>query len=215
MKKSIFTILLLSSIAGAETALTMSGDIPSLQSEVKTPDISGLQIVALTMPPFSMQIGNRVDGSTHFAALYVFGDVQCPGFFNVTANYPILAEDEKSLTLKGEVIFENSSILIDQEFLTWISAPTQAKDVHLNSLVLTFVIPKDSNSASMTREVDGVWWTPDGYGVTEPTPIESTLFSGAYVTGQAPIFEALIPEPSTATLSLLALAGLCTKRRRR
>ena len=211
MKKSIFTILLLSSIAGAETALTMSGDIPSLQSEVKTPDISGLQIVALTTPPFSMQIGNRVDGSSHFAAVYVFGNVECPGFFNVTANYPILAEDEKSLTLKGEVIFEDSHILTDQDFLVWISAPTQAQAVQLNSpIVLTFVIPKDSNSAIMTREVDGVFLTPDGYGLLESTPIDS-----AYVTGQAPIFEALIPEPSTATLSLLALAGLYTRRRRR
>ncbi len=83
MKKSIFTILLLSSIAGAETDLTMSGDIPSLQSEVKTPDISGLQIVALTMPQFSMQIGNRVDGSTHFAAVYVFENVGYSGFFSM------------------------------------------------------------------------------------------------------------------------------------
>lgn len=210
MKKSIFTILLLSSIAGAETALTMSGDIPSLQSEVKPPDISGLQIVAWTLPQFSMQIGNRVDGSTHFAALYVFGDVQCPGFFNVTANYPILVEDEKSLTLKGEVIFEKSSILIDRDFLVWIFAPYQAKGVHLNSLVLTFDIPKDSNSAIMTREVDGVWWTDE-----DQAWLESTRIDSAYVTGQAPIFEALIPEPSTATLSLLALAGLCTRRRRR
>lgn len=213
MKKSIFTILLLSSIAGAETALTMSGDIPSLQSEVKTPDISGLQIEAPTMPQFSMQIGNRVDGSTHFAALYVFGDVKCPGSFNVTANYPILAEDEKSLTLKGQVIFEDSSILRDQDFLVWISAPTQALAVQLNSpIVLTFVIPKDSNSASMTREVNGVCQlTPNDFIELEsPTQID-----GVHVTGQAPIFEALIPEPSTATLSLLALAGLCTRRSRR
>ncbi len=108
------------------------------------------------------------------------------------------------------MIFENSHILTNQNFLTWISAPTQAKGVHLNSLVLTFDIPKDSNSASMTREVDGVWWTPEDQNL-----LESTQIYGAYVTGQAPIFEALIPEPSTATLSLLALAGLCTRRRRR
>lgn len=211
MKKSIFTILLLSSIAGAETALTMSGDIPSLQSEVKTPDISGLQIVANTMPPFSMQIGNRVDGSSHFAAEYVFGDVKYSGFFNVTANYPILAEDEKSLTLKGQVSFENSDILTDQNFLGWISGTPQAEAVQLKSpIVLTFVISKDSNSAIMTREVEAVQLTPDGAFALDPMQIND-----AYVTGQSPIFEALIPEPSTATLSLLALAGLCTRRRRR
>ena len=213
MKKSIFTILLLSSIAGAETALTMSGDIPSLQSEVKTPDISGLQIVAYTMSPFSMQIGNRVDGSSQFAAVYVFGNVECPGFFNVTANYPILADDEKSLTLKGQVRFENSDIVTDQNFLAWISGTPQAQAVQLKSpIVLTFVISKDSSSASMTREVNGVCQlTPNDFIELEsPTQID-----GVYVTGQAPIFEALIPEPSTATLSLLALAGLCTRRRRR
>ena len=213
MKKSIFTILLLSSIAGAETDLTMSGDIPSLQSEVKTPDISGLQIVAYTMPEFSMQIGNRVDGSSQFAAEYVFGNVEYSGSFNVTANYPILAEDEKSLTLKGQMSFENSDILTDQNFLVWISGTPQAQAVQLNSpIVLTFVISKDSNSASMTREVNGVCLlTPNNFIELEsPTQID-----GVYVTGQAPIFEALIPEPSTATLSLLALAGLCTRRRRR
>ena len=213
MKKSIFTILLLSSIAGAETALTMSGDIPSLQSEVKTPDISGLQIVANTMPQFSMQIGNRVDGSSQFAAEYVFGNVEYSGFFNVTANYPILAEDEKSLTLKGQVSFEDSHILRDQNFLVWISGTPQAQAVQLNSpIVLTFVISKDSNSASITREVNGVCQlTPNNFiDLESPTQID-----GVYVTGQAPIFEALIPEPSTATLSLLALAGLCTRRRRR
>ena len=211
MKKSIFTILLLSSIAGAETALTMSSDIPSLQSEVKTPDISGLQIVALTTPPFSMQIGNRVDGSSLFAAEYVFGDVEYSGFFNVTANYPILAEDEKSLTLKGEVSFEDSHISRDQNFQAWISGTPQALTVQLKSpIVLTFVISKDSNSAIMTREVEAFQLTDDGIFELDPMQIND-----AYVTGQSPIFEALIPEPSTATLSLLALAGLCTRRRRR
>ena len=213
MKKSIFTVLLLSSIAGAETALTMSGDIPSLQSEVKTPDISGLQIEAPTMPQFSMQIGNRVDGSSQFAAEYVFGNVEYSGSFNVTANYPILAEDEKSLTLKGQVSFENSDIVTDQNFRVWISGTSQAQAVQLNSpIVLTFVISKDSNSASMTREVNGVCQlTPNDFIELE-SPMQ---INDAYVTGQSPIFEALIPEPSTATLSLLALAGLCTRRRRR
>ena len=165
------------------------------------------------MSPFSMQIGNRVDGSSQFAAVYVFGNVECPGFFNVTANYPILADDEKSLTLKGQVRFENSDIVTDQNFLAWISGTPQAQAVQLKSpIVLTFVISKDSSSASMTREVNGVCQlTPNDFIELEsPTQID-----GVYVTGQAPIFEALIPEPSTATLSLLALAGLCTRRRRR
>ncbi len=73
----------------------------------------------------------------------------------------------------------------------------------------------------------GSSWRYDGYGnlgsivfnseAVQFLSLDSTILSGdtAYAANAAAINAASVPEPATATLSLLALAGLAARRRRK
>lgn len=60
--------------------------------------------------------------------------------------------------------------------------------------------------AQTAAELENVTFSVVTYGSTESTSVEINQLVGEFIT---------VPEPSTASLSLLALAGLCMRRRRR
>lgn len=198
------------SVACAGTPITLSDDIPPLQIEERAAqcvDISGLSILARGgAPAFQMIIGERVGESNAFNAHYVFGTSDYSGSFSVESNYPILNETEDVLTLKGSLGMADMEVLGDSNFITWMGGFSNGSYVQLNSaIVLTLTINKNASSGCMVRVAQASCNL-----VQLPEQKEYDVI----VSGQTPIFEALVPEPSTATLSLLALAGLCACRRR-
>ncbi len=205
MKKSLLLLLSLASCAIADTALTLSAN---------DVDISGLYVVAGGgIPAFSMTVQERLGDSSLYEATYKFGEAEYAGTFGVASNYPILNEGGESLTLQGQMGIDMTTCLTDPEFIAWISGKPDALSVQVNSpITLTLTLDKGTETGSMTREVTGLYY----YKVDASFPLETPVtYQGLYVGGAEPIFKQLVPEPATATLSLLALAGLCARRRRK
>lgn len=204
MKKSLLLLLSLASCAIADTALTLSAN---------DVDITGLYVAAgASIPAFSMTVQERRGDSSQYKATYTFGEAEYVGTFSVAYNYPILNEGGESLTLQGQMGIDDTACLTDPEFTAWISGKSDALSVQITSpITLTLTLDKGTETGSMTREVTGLYYYKEDASLPLETPV---TYQGVYVGGAEPIFKQLVPEPTTATLSLLALAGLCVRRRR-
>ena len=215
MKKSLITLLAVCSSALADTAITLSSDAPAIQSTELCVDIEGLSATTVSTPTFTMTIGNRLgDGYYIYAAMCSFGGSSYDVFFSVRSISPVLNESGNTLTLSGYVSFTDTPFFLkDNDFLAWAGVPQSALSFVLDSFDIFLKLDENSSIATMTRSISGRYFLIDGEAQgtkLDKTPMEYR----AMVSGHAPIFEQLIPEPSTATLSLLALAGLCMRRRR-
>ena len=213
MKKSLITLLAVCSSALADTAITLSSDAPAIQSTELCVDIEGLSATTVSTPSFTMTIGNG-EGDTHvFAAMYSFGGSSYDGFFYVESISPVLNESGNTLTLSGSVWFTSLDCLKNNDFLAWVGVPQCASSCLLNRFDIILNLDENSSIATMTQSISGCYFL--SADEVEGTKLDETPMEyRAMVSGHAPIFEKLIPEPSTATLSLLALAGLCMRRRR-
>lgn len=200
MKKTLLLLLALASSAIADTALTLSAE------DVK---LSNPSLIAGSTPRFEMQLGERMGESNLFEATYIFGSSDYSGTFSVYEEYPLLNENGQ-LELIGLMALDETSALQDIDFITWLGAPPQAVTVQLESpIILTIKAERDSDMGTLEREISGVYFTDNNSSVQLPE-----VTGGVYVTGTQNFFASFVPEPSTATLSLLALAGLCARRRR-
>lgn len=213
MKRFIITLLATCSPILANTAITLSDELPAIQSADTTQlcvDIEGLTVVTHSGLKYSMLVGSREEGSNVFAAEYTIGSTTYEGTFSVEENYPILSEEGDCLTLRGLVDIQFSDSSSNSALYAWLGINASAQTVEMDQVTFSFDIRKESSITIITRSVSGRF-TIDGkiYELDE-TPMDAP----AEISGYAPIFEKLVPEPSTATLSLLALAGLCMRRRR-
>lgn len=213
MKKSLITLLAVCSSALADTAITLSSDAPAIQSSELCVDIEGLSATTISTPSFTMTIGSREGDTNAFAAMYSFGGSSYDGFFSVKSISPVLNESGNTLTLSGSVRITGLEFLKNNNFLAWAGVPQSASSTALNQIDIILNLDENSSIATMTRSISGHYFLSDG--AAQGTKLDETPMEyRAMVSGHAPIFEKLIPEPSTATLSLLALAGLCMRRRR-
>lgn len=214
MKKSLITLLAVCSSALADTAITLSSDAPAIQSTELCVDIEGLSATSVTSTPtFTMTIGSREGDTNAFAAMYSFGGSSYDGLFSVESISPVLNESGNTLTLSGSVEFTDIHSLRDHDFLAWAGVPHSASSCVLDRFDIILNLDENSSIATMTRSISGRYFLSDGE--SEGTKLDETPMEyRAMVSGHALIFEKLVPEPSTATLSLLALAGLCMRRRR-
>ena len=213
MKKSLITLLAVCSSALADTAITLSSDAPAIQSSELCVDIEGLSATTVSTPSFTMTIGSREGDTNTFAAMYSFGGSSYDGFFNVKSISPVLNESGNTLTLSGSVGITGIEFQTNNNFRAWAGVPQSASVTVLNHIDIILNLDENSSIATMTRSISGRYFINSS--ATQGTLLDETPMEyRAMVSGHAPIFEQLIPEPSTATLSLLALAGLCMRRRR-
>lgn len=213
MKKSLIALLAICSTALADTAITLSNDVPAIQSAELCVDIEGLSATSVSSTPtFTITIGSRKSDTNVFAATFNFGRQLYDGLFAVESISPVLNEGSNSLTLSGSVQFLGNEILNDNNFRAWVGVST-SRDVQISNISefsITLNLEENSSIATMTTLVSGSYSIENEYFQLNNTPKEHM----ATVSGHAPIFGKLVPEPGTATLSLLALAGLCMRRRR-
>lgn len=154
-------------------------------------DISGVEIVASATPRFTMQLGARMGQSNLYEATYIFGVSDYSGTFSVTEGYPLLNEDGQ-MELRGLMAPDETSAQQDKDLITWLGGPPQAVSVQIESdgIEITIKADKDSNSGTMTRSLQGVYFKDANLSVQLP---EDKAFGSIYVTGTKRLFRSLKP----------------------
>ena len=166
-----------------------------------------------------LQVSNLNLGAEHAVSIYTGADAQTEGAIKVTGNLTsaagsdlyanLLIGDGATLTLNNDALTLHSQITVEGKFTV---AGTKAQDISslAEGSTLTFI-----DGTALTYAVDyngqdaASYLTNVQAGQYEMVANGTTF--GIKKTGSSPV----VPEPTTGTLSLLALAGLMARRRRK
>lgn len=166
-----------------------------------------------------LQVSNLNLGAAHAVSIYTGADAQTEGAIKVTGNLTsaagsdlyanLLIGDGATLTLNNDALTLHSQITVEGKFTV---AGTKAQDISslAEGSTLTFI-----DGTALTYAVDyngqdaASYLTNVQAGQYEMVANGTTF--GIKKTGSSPV----VPEPTTGTLSLLALAGLVDRRRRK
>ena len=206
MKKTIIALMAMAGVAmGAEYDMTAGGD---------------LYAGAFTLS-FSIEDTLSVSGAYDIVGAYYQvnnGNGYTVNAFQLNSNGTLTLNRGKSLTLTGGAI-TNDSALTTQDFSTFTANgeayilgagnyvieylggtnDEAAADLYLNDVkVASFTGGKHNMNGAQSGGLALDLLTNDSYSAIQGKPVTPS-----------------IPEPTTATLSLLALAGLAARRRRR
>lgn len=233
MKKTLVIILALSSVATADITLydatfasTGTDTLTGARSHLKV----GSEAITLSSWMIEFQITKQGDSGTFFSTCrystdqtergglgirtnsdtglsittnannsFASGKLTVTSFTDISANNPI------TLRFAYDAV-NHSAYLYNVGTGEYVSATElTASDTYKLATVDSTVTTGDVNGKSM-------FWTDQGsanyklMGITDMSSLAGTAGFLAHVT---------VPEPATATLSLLALAGLATRRRRK
>lgn len=238
MKRTIIALMALTGIATATdvdtTPITLSADFTSSIAAV-CPDNASYAVTINSLKTGENALGNKTEGN-------YFTDDLRPNLNMNTGNawtlkFTLENNSNSAITLNSVVfdafIFNGSGNQhgADQETRQAQFTLTDASSNVLGTTDVTFCKP---NSAPEGSESNAIWNTDMDAGITLSSAVElaageSIQFNltvgrgnltnpGAFVGLKGVTFNGstpLVPEPTTATLSLLALAGLATRRRRK
>ena len=231
MKKTLITLLAISGLAMGVTidsaVIYKTGELESsytLSEEVK---FSGDFTLSLTLNVEAVR--NFLNGSAGF---YTFANVHA----STQGNAGILFENNAEAGLKVGVTTDNVSTQVvdspnwSRDYSTlssikWENVKSAAITLVHDSTVRTdyylTVFTGDAyttfNGGGTNLKWSGGFETVDSLSVSTDYVTGVALFNSALTQTEVSTFhqDYMIPEPATATLSLLALAGLAARRRRR
>lgn len=127
------------------------------------------------------------------------------------ANAGLVLSDNVTLTLSGEQPLEIGSLTVGESVSFVVELSDEVFENLDNTAINLFsIVGEEENDIDLT----GVKFTFTNAGGTEAKSGTITAGSGGSIT-VTNIYTVAIPEPTTATLSLLALAGMAMRRRRK
>lgn len=238
MKKTLIALMALAGIATATdtdtTPITLSAGFTS-SITAQCPENASYAVTINSLKTGENDLGNKAGGSYFSDALRPNLNMNTGNAW--TLNFTLENNSNSAITLSSVVfdsfIFNGSGAQhsADQETRQAQFTLTDASSNVLGTTDVTFCKP---NSAPEGSESNAIWNTDMDAGITLSSAVElaageSIQFNltvgrgnltnpGAFVGLKGVTFTGetvLIPEPTTATLSLLALAGLAARRRRK
>ena len=222
MKKTIFTLAVLAGVAMADTVTTpeeltwnpltittpTNGALSSGNSSIDWNEATGKL-------EDSWQLSFTLDPS-RLSNQYIFGTVKsgsgADGYtLSITSNGTISLNQNKSnsvLTV-GSYTADDSEVAITLQFVKYVNSNGEFNKgvftLTVGDASGTYVVENADNTVFNKGANNNVWTN----GGAEKLSGISLMYADSVVVEQ------IVPEPTTATLSLLALAGLAARRRRK
>ena len=221
MKKTLITLLALCGVAAADTATTPDELTWNLLS-ITTP-ANGVLGSGNSAIDWSEETGNLTNSwelsftldPSRVSDQYLFGTVKdnsgAHGYtLQITSGGAIRLNQNKSVEVLtvGSYSAEDSAVAITLQFVKFVDAEGEFKSG-------TFTLTVGNDSASYTVDaMDNTVFTK-GSNNNVWTNGGAEKLSGISLKYADSVVSLPVPEPTTATLSLLALAGLAARRRRK
>ncbi len=214
MKKTLIALLALSGVASAETGTEFNAALA--ESITLNNYVSGSAFSV----EFELYVKNHMDGNTGFVQFADNGWIanQAHSYFGINTS------DSNSIT---EATGAYSKEIDGNNYTYTASAisPLWCQNPSLNGSESRGSVWSNDDNLSVTIATDGTdSWVTLSYGDTSPI-VDTWKFTGVVLDATDIKLDDnlsvvssninLVPEPATATLSLLALAGLAARRRRK
>lgn len=221
MKKTFITLLALAGVAAADTATTPD-ELTWTSLAITTP-ANGVLGAGNSVIDWSEDTGSLTNSwelsftldPSRVSNQYLFGTVKgssgADGYtLQITSGGAIRLNQNKSVELLtvGSYTAEDSAVAITLQFVKSVDAEGEFKSG-------TFTLTVGNDSASYTVDaMDNTVFTK-GSNNNVWTNGGAEKLSGISLKYADSVVSLPVPEPTTATLSLLALAGLAARRRRK
>ena len=221
MKKTFITLLALAGVAAADTATTPD-ELTWTSLAITTP-ANGVLGAGNSVIDWSEDTGSLTNSwelsftldPSRVSNQYLFGTVKgssgADGYtLQITSGGAIRLNQNKSVELLtvGSYTAEDSAVAITLQFVKFVDAEGEFKSG-------TFTLTVGNDSASYTVDaIDNTVFTK-GSNNNVWTNGGAEKLSGISLKYADSVVSLPVPEPTTATLSLLALAGLAARRRRK
>ena len=245
MKKTLITLMALAGVASAaQQSITMS-DYGTTDGFYATSVLTGTQLssiistASVNKPLFGLQV--KLDDDSTFTAWSAVRTWDSRNEFHLYFNQDITAGTSvtnknvgKSYTATDGYAYPsnhaiNEAVLredatITSAALTFAFAPKNATTEEYGMSVALTVIYDDNTTRTIVGNATGLSWSNNTYWVTDVYYDDSLLTTPLITKSDTWTHDTLvqanekalgIPEPTTATLSLLALCGLAARRRRK
>ena len=245
MKKTLIALLAMAGVAmSAQQSITMT-DYSATDGFYATSVLTGTQLnsiistASVNKPLFGLQV--ELDNDTTFTAWSAVRTWDSRNEFHVYYNQDITAGTSVTSKNVGCSYYAtdgysypanhaiNDAVLrsdatITSAAITFAFAPKDASTEEFGLSVALTVIYDDNTTKTIVGNATGLSWSNNDYWVTDvyyddaflTAPLVTKSATWTHDTLVQANEKALgIPEPTTATLSLLALAGLAARRRRK
>lgn len=224
MKKTIIALMAMVGMVGAaEESITLSGTTAADFNTSLAAALETLEYAKGTAYELTFSVGNVMsvnDNNNTGGALFTLGDnyyIICQegkyAAINTTASNKELGAATPSSSTASPAVHNFSGTF--GSFTGWVSLNSSktTKDVNYPIVDTTFTITYNGTDSIITMDFAGSAY--DAVIKYAGYEIDATKLAAGVNQGNISGTFKTIPEPTTATLSLLALAGLAARRRRK